>query len=496
VSDVPAPPNSSVRGSTVGERVRELRLRAGLSQNDVAGDRLSASYVSRIEAGQREPGPEVTTFLAEQLGCDPSVLATGQPSERRIRLELELEYARLVRRHGEPVTAEKRLAPLVDAPDIEPDLREQIAYERGLTYEALGDLDAAIDCFLPLLDSCIAGTSQHPLDDVAVSLCRCYLDAGDARAAIRVGDRSLDALEGRALAGTDGYLQLAATVLAAQFQDGELEAAAARARELIQLAERTGGPSGQAALLWNAAVIADARNDLTEAIRLSRRALGLLSEQGNTRDLPRLQYTVAGFLISAGADQAAAASALLDTAWTTLRDLGSTIDLGGWALERARTDLALGHPDTARDAARDALTHLGRSPLPETVRAHIVLGDCLTVLGHSSQAVAEYTAAAEVLKELRPTRLLAPLWRDLGDRYATSELLPAMLEAYRNALDLAGIRVNSPLRGLMDRAAAPPLPGVPPPVDRPAAGVPENLENAGSPLPTERFSTSPATSLP
>ncbi|WP_414690010.1 helix-turn-helix domain-containing protein, partial [Nocardioides sp.] len=41
----------------LGARLRSARLRAGLTQSQVAGSDLSTAYVSRIEAGQRRPDP-------------------------------------------------------------------------------------------------------------------------------------------------------------------------------------------------------------------------------------------------------------------------------------------------------------------------------------------------------------------------------------------------------------------------------------------------------
>src|SRR5947208_6259531 len=40
----------------LGERMRLARIRAGLTQSQVAGEDVSTAYISRIEAGQRRPG--------------------------------------------------------------------------------------------------------------------------------------------------------------------------------------------------------------------------------------------------------------------------------------------------------------------------------------------------------------------------------------------------------------------------------------------------------
>ena len=56
-------------GSRLGERLRSLRLSAGLTQTELAGDRFSKEYVSQIERGKTRPTPETIEWLAAQARC-------------------------------------------------------------------------------------------------------------------------------------------------------------------------------------------------------------------------------------------------------------------------------------------------------------------------------------------------------------------------------------------------------------------------------------------
>lgn len=57
---------------TFGQELKRVREAAGLSQNALAKKvGLNASYINRLESGEREPPrPETVTALAEGLGLD------------------------------------------------------------------------------------------------------------------------------------------------------------------------------------------------------------------------------------------------------------------------------------------------------------------------------------------------------------------------------------------------------------------------------------------
>jgi len=79
-------------GITVGRQLRHLRRTAGLTLDDVAGRvGISASALSLIENGRREPKLSVLTSLAETLGVAVTELLTPAAPSRRAALEIALE---------------------------------------------------------------------------------------------------------------------------------------------------------------------------------------------------------------------------------------------------------------------------------------------------------------------------------------------------------------------------------------------------------------------
>src|SRR5262245_56844864 len=89
----PAPTASALSASGLGDRVRTLRLSAGLTQTDLAGDRFSKEYVSQIERGKTRPTDETITWLAARLGVDVEFLRRGIQTDVRDRVEAILARA-------------------------------------------------------------------------------------------------------------------------------------------------------------------------------------------------------------------------------------------------------------------------------------------------------------------------------------------------------------------------------------------------------------------
>ena len=80
-------------GARLGDRLRLLRVAAGLTQTELAGERFSKEYVSQIERGKTRPTQETIDWLAARLGTDAGYLASGVSSDERGRVEAALARA-------------------------------------------------------------------------------------------------------------------------------------------------------------------------------------------------------------------------------------------------------------------------------------------------------------------------------------------------------------------------------------------------------------------
>src|SRR5687767_13630850 len=111
----PLAPTTS--GARLGERVRTLRVSAGLTQTQLAGDRFSKEYISQIERGKTRPTESTVTWLAERLGVDPSLLSFGVSTEDRAKLEaalLRAEALSAAHRYDDAVEAYREIRPGVE----------------------------------------------------------------------------------------------------------------------------------------------------------------------------------------------------------------------------------------------------------------------------------------------------------------------------------------------------------------------------------------------
>ncbi len=456
--------------SGLGERLKRLRLAAGMSQQELAGDEFSASYVSLIEAGKRHPSPEILRLLARRLHCGYAELEGGAACPEHRQTELDLAYARLALTHGEAASARDRLAHALERDDLDPVTQDEMILVLAEAHEQTNDLEGAVRVLLPVFDRCMHGASHLPLAVVSMLLSSYYLAAGDLHAAVRVGSSGLEAVEDLGLAGTTEHLRLAATLMWVYYELGDLLHCAAWADTLMEVAAASESSQGQAAVFWNAAVVAEARGHIDEALHLCDRALALMTEEGTVRDLPRLRVEIALYIMRADPARATEAATMLDQTLSDLQDLGGLPDMADWEVTRGLAHLLCGDPRRAEQRARRALVHLGNHSGVPLAKAMILLGDSLAGQDRRDEAVTAYHAAGSALSGTVVSRLTAAVWREIAERFVLAEEPAAALEAYRQTAEAGGIRATSEAARIAFGLSAPSVPCPPEPV--PVSGLP------------------------
>src|SRR5216110_2881960 len=103
------PDQSQAVGETIGQRLKRLRLDRHMSQRELAAPGVSYAYISRIEAGSRQPSVKALRKLAAKLGVAADYLETGSELDPAAARELRLSDLELAIRLGNASGAEQEL---------------------------------------------------------------------------------------------------------------------------------------------------------------------------------------------------------------------------------------------------------------------------------------------------------------------------------------------------------------------------------------------------
>ena len=157
-----------------------------------------------------------------------------------------------------------------------------------------------------------------------------YIESGDvARSVEHRRDAPMDELEPAGLEGTDEHIRLSSVLVSGLVERGDLLFATRHSRGAHEVADRVGSSRARGSVYWNAAAVAQSAVGVLDAIRLTDRAVALLGEQEESRDLPRLRMHYAWVLLN-NRRSLAPAEALdqLDRAAADPSLAGSRLDLG------------------------------------------------------------------------------------------------------------------------------------------------------------------------
>jgi transcriptional regulator with XRE-family HTH domain len=403
----------------LGRRVIDYRRRKGMTQAELGSAiGVTPSYLSLLERGRRRPSAKVARALAVELGMTVEDLLSGRGGEART-LQVDLRFAELALSVGDPASARDRYAAAHEQATA---LGAACAAEQhealfGLARadEALGRLDAAITEFERLLAASNLPSSVNRVT-VKVGLCRAYTQLGDLGRAIDLGEAALaeaGSLNGD-VAVDDELVELAATLVAAYLDRGDLARAAMLIDSAVGAAEVSGSMRARGAAHWNAAQVAEQRGELRAALRHAERAIALYGEIGHAFAVAALRGNAAAYAIRLpGADLAAAEEQLRQSIDGMAAAGGSPADLAAMERELARCCLLSDQVEEATRVARVALERVETAPL-ERARAQAVVAAALLAAGSPEDALAAYEDAAEALEALGAVRHAAPVWRELA----------------------------------------------------------------------------------
>lgn len=424
--------------ATLGSRLRAARVAKGLTQTQLAGEEVSVGYVSRIESGSRRPNLAVLTSLAQRLDTPIEQLLQGVTATQYDEIRLGLDYAELALETGETTDAERQaqkyLSYAVQSSVRDLAARGRYLYARAL--EANGDLDGAI---LQLEE--LIGEAPGPLLIAAgIALVRCYKETGDLSLAIEVGERLEVRISEAGLGKCDEAVVFAINVAGAYILRGDLHKAARICADAINRADALSSARARAGAYWNASLVHAQRGDISTAAPMASRALALLMEGNDSRNLARLRAQLGELQLQLDPPAIDEARTNLEKARDEMvSSSASEVDLAITDVRIAQAHLLSGEPDLALHLAIAARESAGERAAVANAEAWVVQGQALAALDQPGEAHDAYLNAVHVLTAAGADRSVAQLWFELADLLEDAGDLNGARDAYRNAAATTGL---------------------------------------------------------
>jgi len=428
----------------LGRRLRSARQARDLTQGEVARGIMSVAYLSRIEGGHRRPTAVALESLASRLDVSVELLL-GQAEPREVdAIRLALDYAELSLESGQPDDAERHLQQALEHPATAhlDGMRERARLLHARALEATNREDDAVLELEALIEE--ERTDGLTRIKAGIALSRIYRETGDLGRAIECGQRVMTQVEAAGLDVCDEAVQLAVTVAAAHFERGDTAHAVRLCRKAIARAESLGSSQARASAYWNASAMQARRGDVAAAVPLAERALALLGEGQDARNLARLRTEVGRLQLELDPPELDEARHNLEQAAAEMEWSSATpVDRAWTLLGLAKVSFMVGDLVASRDLiAQVQTTADGHAPLAEA-EALTLEGRTLAADGDPDLAALSYQKAVHRLSAIGADQGAAQLWFDLADLLEGVGLSEAALDAYRRAAVSTGLRARA-----------------------------------------------------
>ena len=409
-------PAAPRQGGRLGERLRQLRVAAGLTQTELAGDRFSKEYVSQIERGKTRPTAETVSWLAARLGVDPGFLTNGVSAEDRGRVEATIARAEALLGAGsfpEAVTEfQSARAQLTNVPELEV---TALVGESRARIQTGGVRDA-----LELLTNARTITEGPAFSDVEraevllwVGVCRYKLSS--IQTALGLFNESLQLAERSGLPCDRVRAEIYSWRSRCYRRQRDFEAAREDVEAALELAQGLGDRRALANAYFLASIVAERQGHWLLARTYAERAKAQYEELADSANIGRLMNNLGGLQVLLGKPETAVD--YLTDAFRIALDLGNDADAAQAVSSLAQVHLRAGELDRAEEQARHALTLLdGRVDfLDEIGNAQLTLGRAQLEQGRLDEAEATFALAESSFDQLSSASHRAAAWVAQGD---------------------------------------------------------------------------------
>ncbi len=425
-------------GSRLGERVRQLRVAAGLTQTDVAGERFSKEYVSQIERGKTRPTRETIEWLAAKLGADSGFLERGVSADERSRVEAMLARAEALAnadRYDEAVDEleNSRTAVLATgAIELE---------ARALSTEAWARMERGeVKPALQLLERCRTINDGPGFSDVdraqvlfRMAVCRYHLSS--IASAVALFSESLKLAEGSGLPCDLLRSEILGWRSRCYRRQRDLEAAREDVERALELAQSLDDHRTMANVYFQASLVSERMGHWVLARSYAERAKAYYEQLNDERNVGRLLNNLGGLNFQLGKPERAVED--LKSAYRVLLDKGSDAEAANVVSSLAHVHLMTGQVESAEKEARHALELLeGREDfLLDIAPTQLVLGRSLLEQGRLDEAQEMLRLAEASAEQLESISHRAAAWMAQGDLAARQGEDATAARLYRKAAE-------------------------------------------------------------
>ena len=422
----------------LGERLRQLRSAAGLTQSDLAGDRCSKEYVSQIERGKTRPTRETIEWLAARLGVDPGFLASGVAADERSRLEGALARAEALYEAGDDAEAASAFELLVPAARATGSLELQVRalVGTGLAKMRLSDHRVALE----LLSEARALTESGPFSDVEradvlLRLGGCRYQLSSTQSAIALFDEALALAERSGMPCDALKADIFSWRARCWLRQRDYEAARDDVERALELSQGVDDLRTIGVAYFQASLVAERQGHWVLARSYAERARTAYAQLADCVHVGELTNNLGGLNFLLGRTEEAID--LLKEAFAIGLETGRNGDAGRAASSLAQVNLRTGDPAQAEEQARQALRLLdGRVDYVDEVgNAQLVLGRALLEQGRFDEAEAVFRDAELSFTELGSGSHRAAVWVARGDLAARRGDHKAAADLYRAAAE-------------------------------------------------------------
>ena len=425
-------------GLRLGERLRQLRVSAGMTQTELAGARFSKEYVSQIERGKTRPTRETIEWLADRLGVDAGFLANGVSADERGRVDAALARAEALlegRRNAEAIDDFDRIRPSVAATGL-PELEVRALSGEATARMREGEVREAIE-LLNRARNLVERPEFSDLEraDILYRLGMARYKLSSIQTAMNLFDEALKLAERSELPSDHLRSNIFAWRSRCYRRRRDLEAAREDIERALELAEGLNDRGSMAHVFFQASLVADREGHWVLSRSYAERAKALYEELADRQNLGRVMNSIGyiNFLLGHPDE----AIAFLKDAFRIHIELGKDADAAHDVNSLAQVHLRTGDVQRAEEQARHALEMLGDRVdfLDEIGNAQLVLGRALLEQERLDEAEDALRAAEQAYDQLSSASHRATVWVAQGDLATRRGDDAHAAHLYRNAAE-------------------------------------------------------------